>query len=68
MPKDKHRVKSFGSSHEEEEDIPKSVNIRKADEGGYIARKQGGDLGFEGIEIVSSDLKKLLKQCGEFLA
>ncbi len=51
----------------EERDIPKSVHIRKADEGGFIVRKEGGKLGFEGVEIVGTSLKKLLKQCEEFL-
>lgn len=61
------RVRAFGDD-EEERDVPKSIRIRKADEGGYIAHKEGGKLGFEGVEIVDKDLKKLLKQCGEFLA
>ena len=57
-----HRVRAL-----EEEDVPKSINIRVAD-GGFIARKEGGKLGFEGKEIVGTNLKKLLKECGEFLS
>ena len=59
------RVRSMHDS-DHEEDVPKSVNIRKV-ENGYIAEKRGGKLGFDSIEIVSKDLAKLLKECKDFL-
>jgi len=56
------------SERDEEIDVPKSIHIRKADQGGFIARKSGGKLGHDDIEIVGTNLKKLLKECGEFLS
>ncbi len=57
-----------GTMHEsdEEENVPKSVHIREA-ENGFIAEKRGGKIGHDSIELVSKDLKPLLKKCGEFL-
>ena len=45
---------------------PKAVNIEKA-EGGWIARKMGGDVDFDESQIVSEDLDELIEKCKKFL-